>query len=118
VALSKIIETGKVVVSEISFEHKDIIYQLGKHHSSIPPSLELLPFKVTTSENFGFYIPDWAESYKEIKIERTINLGSHMLLWGEVINQVTLKTHTSHLFHIHFLLYLHQKRKGFSYQLV
>jgi flavin reductase (DIM6/NTAB) family NADH-FMN oxidoreductase RutF len=118
IALSKIIETGKVVVSEISYEHKDIIYQLGKHHSSVPPSLDLLPFKVITSENFGFYIPDWVQSYKEIKIERTINLGSHMLIWGEVINQKILKNHASHLYHIHFLLYLHQKKKGFSYQLV
>ena len=117
VALSKIIETGKVVVSEVSFEHKDLIYQLGKHHGSAPPALDLLPFKVTTSEKFGFYIPDWAESYVEIRIERTINLGSHMLLWGEVINQKTLKPHTSHLFHIHFLLYLHQNKKGFNYQL-
>ena len=118
IALSKIIEAGKVVVSEISYEHKDIIYQLGKHHSSIPPSLDLLPFKVITSENFGFYIPDWVESYKEIRIVRTINLGSHMMLWGEVVNQKKLKTPTDHLFHIHFLLYLHQKKKEFSYQLV
>jgi flavin reductase (DIM6/NTAB) family NADH-FMN oxidoreductase RutF len=118
VALSKIMETGKLVISEISFEHKDIIYQLGKHHSSVPPSLDLLPFKVTTSENFEFYIPEWVESYKEIRIEKTINLGSHMLLWGEVVNQKTLKTHASHLYHIHFLLYLHQKKKGFRYQLV
>ena len=118
IALSKIIETGRVVVSEISYEHKDIIYQLGKHHSSVPPSLDLLPFKVITSENFGFYIPDWVQSYKEIRIERTINLGSHMLLWGEVVNQKILKTNASHLYHIHFLLYLHQKKKGFNYQLV
>ena len=112
IALSKIIETGKVVVSEISFEHKDIIYQLGKHHSSIPPSLELLPFKVTTSQNFGFYIPDWAESYKEIKIERTINLGSHMLLWGEVLNQKIMKSHSQSFISYSFLALFAPKEKG------
>src|SRR4029077_16258381 len=83
VALPKIIETGKMVVSEVPCEYKDIIYKLGSHHSVAPPSLDMLPFNVLTTEKFGFYIPEWAENYKEVQITRTINLGSHMLLWGE-----------------------------------
>jgi len=118
IALSKIIETGKIVVSEVSFEHKETIYQLGNHHSVSPPSLDSLPFKVKQSDNFGFYIPEWAERYNEIKIERTINLGSHMLLWGQSVNEKTLKPSAGHLFHIHFLHYLYQQRKGYAYPLV
>lgn len=117
-ALSKIIETKKVVVSECSFEYKDIIYKLGSHHSAGPPSVELLPFKVINSQNFNFYLPEWVDSYKEINILKTINLGSHMLLWGEVSNECVLKSSTKHLFHIHYLLYLYQKRKGLVYPLV
>lgn len=117
-ALSKIIETKKVVVSECSFEYKDVIYKLGSHHSAGPPSVELLPFKVINSKNFGFYLPEWVDSYKEISILKTINLGSHMLLWGEVNNECVLKSPTKHLFHIHYLLYLYQKRKGLVYPLI
>ena len=118
IALSKIIETGKMVVSEVSFEHKETIYKLGKHHSVSPPSLDSLPFKVKQSDSFGFYIPEWAERYNEIKIERTMNLGSHMLLWGKSVNEKILTSSSGHLFHIHFLHHLYQQRKGYAYPLV
>ncbi len=115
VTLPKIIETKKIVVSEISFEHKDIIYQLGKHHSVSPPLIDSLPFGVMKSKDLGFYIPEWAESYKEIAIDKTINLGSHMLLWGKSAGKNVLKNPGSHLYHIHFLLYLYHKHKGPGY---
>ena len=114
-SLLKIIETGKIVVSEIPFEYKAIIYQLGKHHLSSLPSPGSLPFKIFQSASFGFYIPDWANSYTEIKIVKSINLGSHMLLWGESVNKKEIKPSSGHLFHIHFLLYLRQKKNGFNY---
>ena len=117
-ALSKIIETKRIVVSEVSYRYKNIIYQLGKHHKTPPPSPDSLPFKIMHASSFGFYIPEWVENYKEIKILKTMNLGSQMLLWGEVVNERTLKGFEGHLYHVHFLLYLHQQRKGQSYQLV
>lgn len=118
VTLQKIIEAKKIVVSEAPYEYKDVIYSLGKHHGSTPPTLDSLPFKTMPSEKFGFYIPEWIFSYKEIEILKTINLGSNMLLWGKVINEKKIKEPTGNLFHIHFLLYLWQKRNGASYPLI
>lgn len=100
-----------MVVAEISFHHKETIYQLGSHHSAGPPPVDLLPFKVFPTEKFGFYLPEWVDSYKEITIDKTINLGSHMLLFGVVTNECTVKKSSGNLFHIHYLLYLHQKKK-------
>jgi hypothetical protein len=117
-ALSKIIETKKIVVSKVSFNYKNTIYELGKYHKANPPSFESPPFKITYTGNFEFYIPEWVESYKEIKILKTINLGSQMLLWGEVVNEKELRSFDGHLYHIPFFLYLHQKKKGQNYQLV
>jgi hypothetical protein len=117
VTLARIIETKKLVVSEVPYAYKNIIYQLGKHHRS-PQSASTLPFGRLQSETFGFPIPEWANSYKEIKIVSTMNLGSHMLLWGEEINEKSLTDPSGHLFHIHFLHYLHQQRKGLAYPLV
>ena len=118
VALSRIVETGKMVVCEASYKHKNMIFHLGKHHSASPPPPNELPFKIILSKNFGFYIPEWAESYKEIKIIKTINMGSHMLLWGEVIEEIKLAEAGEHLFLIHFLHYISQKNKGHNYTLV
>ena len=48
--LDKIIASGKIVVSEVPFTCKEVIYSLGKHHGSSPPSVETLPFKTKCSE--------------------------------------------------------------------
>ncbi|MDB5158089.1 MAG: hypothetical protein JWR50_2796 [Mucilaginibacter sp.] len=114
-ALAKIITTKKLVISEVSYKYKDVIYQLGSHHVDGPPPVEKLPFKIIASKSFGFYIPEWVDGYKEINIVKTVNLGSHMLLWGEIANECHLKPETSNLYHIHYLLYLYQKRKDKLY---
>lgn len=118
VALAKIIESKKIVVSEVPYIYKDTIYELGKHHSGSPPKADSLPFKIQQTENFGFPIPEWADSYKEIQILKTKILGSHMLLWGEIVNEKTLRQSSGNLYHIHFLLYYHQKIKRSYYPLV
>jgi hypothetical protein len=116
-ALGRIIETKKLVVTEVPFIYKKEIYELGKHHSAAPPSLEELRFKTTPSRHFGFPVTEWADSYNEIQISRTINLGSHMLLWGESQHEEMIKPASMHFYHIHFLLYLYQKRLGQNYHL-
>lgn len=117
VALDKIIATGKLVVAEVPFDQKDTIYRLGAHHSSSPPSLNTLPFKTVLSKNHGCYIPDWALSYREINVLRTINLGSHMLLWGESSGEQVLQAPAGHLYLVHFLHYLYQQKHGHAYPL-
>jgi hypothetical protein len=93
VTLSKIIQSKKIVVSEVSYQYKEVIYQLGKHHGSTPPTLDSLPFKTLQSEKFEFNIPEWIFSYK-------------------------IKEPGGNLFHIHFLLYLYQKKLADTYPLV
>lgn len=117
VTLGRIIETGKICVSEVPYDYKSVIYQLGKHHKE-PLSETKLPFKVISSETFGFPIPEWANRYKEIRIVSTMNLGSHMLLWGEEVYEKYIHESRGHLFHIHFLHYLHQKKRGLNYPLI
>ena len=115
--LDRIIAAKKIVIAEVPYAYRQTIYQLGKHHRG-PLALDKLSFDLIQSESFGFPVPAWANSYKEIRIVQTMNLGSHMLLWGEEINEKQLNEDAGHLFHIHFLYYLHQQRKGIAYPLV
>jgi hypothetical protein len=108
VALDRILELEKMVVSEVPAAHKSVIYQLGKGHLQAPPRLDELPFPVTSTATFGFYVPEWAESYREIRIRKTINLGSHLLLWGEPVSFQQIASPCPHLYHIHFLYYLYK----------
>jgi hypothetical protein len=116
VTLEKIIHAGKICVSEVPCEYKDVIYELGKHHRNQLAHSASINF--LRSEKFHFPVPEWAVGYKEIEIEKTINLGSHMLLWGKEINEQVLGDTGGHLFHVHFLHYLHQKKRGLDYRLV
>jgi hypothetical protein len=116
--LAKIMEAKKLVIAEVPYQYKDVIYRLGKYHRN-PISATEMRIDLLESEQFKFPIPAWANSYKEIQILKTLNLGSQMLLWGEEINQVFLNNPAgSHLFHIHFLHYLHQQKRGLAYPLV
>ena len=110
--LKRIMDVKKIVVSEVPAEYKWQIYKLGRNHSAAPPPVSELPFGVVSTRDFGFLIPDWAESYKEINIRHTQDLGSHMLLWGEWKEDIILKTATPRLHHIHFLHFLRQKKDG------
>jgi hypothetical protein len=116
ITLQKIIDNGKIVVAEAPAEQQQILFQLGKHHSSNAPALDKLPFEVITTKNFLFYIPSWVESYKEININKTMKLGSHILLWGQVYEETVLQPASSHAYMLHFLHYLHQKNNGLNYE--
>ncbi len=117
-ALPRIMATGKLLVCEVPYGYKDIIYQLGAYHTSRPPAPDSLPFDWLPSRHFQCYVPVWAESYKEINIIRTMNLGSHLLLWGELLEEQKLTGPVEHLFLVHFLHYLYKKNKGLPYQAV
>jgi hypothetical protein len=108
VALDKMVEMGKMVVSEVPAAYKSVIYQLGKGHLQVPPRLDELPFRVASTATFGFYVPEWTESYREIRIRKTIDLGSHLLLWGEPVSFQQIGPPCQHLYHIHFLYYLYK----------
>jgi hypothetical protein len=115
VTLKRILDTGKILVAEAPSAQEKTIFQLGNHHSSQAPAISELPFGVSTSKRFGFYVPGFAESYKEIKIVHHLNLGSHMLLWGEVQEEIKWQPHKDHLYMVHFLHFLHLKNKGILY---
>jgi hypothetical protein len=109
--LQGIIATGRIVVCEVPAEYEDVVYKLGKHHSTSPPALEELPFKVKCTGDYGFYYPAWVQGYKEVRIQQTFNMGSHMLLWGQVEGEEKVNEGDDHSYLIHFLQYLHSARR-------
>lgn len=116
--LKRIMDVGRIVVAEAPASYKQVIYTLGRNHSAAPPPLEQLPFGVISTDRFDFCLPEWVESYKEIRITGTRDLGSHMLLCGEWTEDVVLKPATPRLHHLHFLYFLHQKGGCLGYPIV
>ena len=102
IALEKILTVKKVVISDTDNADINVIYSLGKHHSTAPPKLDDLPFDTLDSELFKFPVPDFSASYKEIEIIKSQELGSHMLLIGKVLNHKQIRNKSSSLHHIHY----------------
>lgn len=105
VTLEKILEAKKVVVCDTNAVDVKTVYDLGKHPSKEPTKIEDMPFGVSESERFGFYVPDFAGSYKEIEIIQNKKMGYHMLMIGKVVNQKKIKPKSSSLYHVGFLQY-------------
>ncbi|HEX3385462.1 MAG TPA: hypothetical protein VHS53_09755, partial [Mucilaginibacter sp.] len=103
VALNKILEAKKVVVCDTNEVGIDTVYKLGKHPSADPTRINEMPFAVSESEKFGFYVPDFTGSYKEIEITTNRKMGYHMLMIGKVVNEKKLKPESSSLYHVGFL---------------
>jgi hypothetical protein len=109
--LKRIVRSGKIVVSEVPAAYEDAVYKLGKHHSSSPPAPSELPFEIKCTRNFGFYYPAFVHGYKEVHIRETFDMGSHLLMWGDIAEEVQVNEGDDHSYLIHFLQYLHQVKK-------
>ena len=103
VTLNKILEAKKVVVCDSDAVDIKTVYDLGKHSSTSPTAKEKLPFGTTDSELFGFPVPDFTGSYKEIEIIQHKKMGYHMLMVGKVVNDKKIKPNPTSLFHVGFL---------------
>lgn len=101
--LNKILEAKKVVVCDTDTVDINTVYALGKHPSADPTKINDLPFSVIGSEKFGFYVPDFTGSYKEIEIIDHKKMGYHMLMIGKVVNEKRIKPGSSPLYHVGFL---------------
>jgi hypothetical protein len=101
--LNKILEAKKVVVCDTDTVSIDTVYMLGKHPSADPTRVKDMPFTVSESEKFGFYVPDFTGAYKEIEIMANRKMGYHMLMVGKVVNEKRLKPESSSLYHVGFL---------------
>lgn len=102
VTLNRIIEKKRVVIGDTDQAEVKILYALGNHHSSAPPSLDKLPFSVIESEQFGFPVPSFCAEYKEIELISNFKIGTHMMLIGKVVNEKALRLWTSSVYHTHF----------------
>jgi hypothetical protein len=103
VALNKILEAKKVVVCDTDTVDIGTVYALGKHASSSPTPKDQLPFGTADSELFGFPVPDFTGSYKEIEVIQHRKMGYHMLIIGKVVNSKSIKPKTSSFYHVAFL---------------
>lgn len=104
--LSRILQGKKIVISDTASATSETIYWLGKNIRSSKSNTDTLSFDVSSSEIFKFPVPGFSTSYKEIEIVRHIDLGTHTLIMGTVVNERRTTAGNSFLCHIHFFQFV------------
>ena len=110
--LNKILEAKKVVICDTHTIDINTVYNLGKHSSRAPTPIKELAFSTTRSKVFGFPVPDFSGSYKEVEIIGNRTMGYHMLLIGKVINYQKIEENPSSLYHVGFLQFQNSNYKS------
>jgi len=105
ITLNKILEAKRVVVCDTDKVDINTVYNLGKHSSTSPTQINNMPFGTYDSEKFGFPVPDFTGSYKEVEIIQHKKMGYHMLMVGKVVNAKQINPAPLSLYHVGFLQY-------------
>ena len=111
-ATAKIEESQQLLVCELDTTQLSTAYSLGKNHGKTNLHGAKLPYEFSPSHHYGLPVPDFAIGYREIQIEQSKHLGSHMLFLGRVVNEVLPDQAVVQPYHIHRFYYDWLSRKG------
>jgi flavin reductase (DIM6/NTAB) family NADH-FMN oxidoreductase RutF len=115
-SVDEIIRTNKMLIIEPTSSSKDIVYGFaGNHRKEMIESDFIDKYKIE-SEKFHFPVPDFACSYKEIYLDKYVQLGSHYLFICKIVNKKVLKQNVPLLFHISTLQHWHLIEQKNIYQ--
>jgi flavin reductase (DIM6/NTAB) family NADH-FMN oxidoreductase RutF len=79
--------TGRLVLSTIPMQQGDLGYKLGPNHSQRNGiDWKDLPFATRRSPQFGIPIPEFALRVREMEVEGTRKLGSHIFFVGRIVS--------------------------------
>lgn len=91
------------LVGSVSSSDVKTVYDLGRHHSSNPPTKDRYPFSFSTSSAGKVPVPDIMNHYTICEAREMIDLGSHVLIIGKIENCVIVRPAEKSLFHQHII---------------
>jgi flavin reductase (DIM6/NTAB) family NADH-FMN oxidoreductase RutF len=78
-AIPAMIEAGRLAISSVPLAWKKTVFGLGRNHRDAAIDWTGLPFEVLPSKLAGIPVPAQALTVREIRIERAVRIGSHVL---------------------------------------
>jgi len=100
-ACAQVLQTGKMLISEVDAGFYRTVYSLGKNHmKDLRPRSEF-PFNDQNSTNLGLPVPLSAINYRELSMEDSFIHGIHRIFLFRVIQKTVLNTHLPALAHVH-----------------
>jgi flavin reductase (DIM6/NTAB) family NADH-FMN oxidoreductase RutF len=77
---------GRIAVSGVPAESKDVAYALGAHHKDALVDWAALPIPLRRSSRFDIPIPAGALRVRELKVQKCEAVGSHMLFITSIVS--------------------------------
>ena len=75
-AIPSMAEAGRLAVSTVPLGWKKTVFGLGRNHRTATVDWSTLPFEMSFQ---GIPVPDAALTVREVRIEKTVDVGSHVL---------------------------------------
>lgn len=76
-AIPAMTAAGRLAVSSVPLAWRKTVFALGRNHRQA--AVEDLPFPTVPSRSFGIPVPEGALTVREVRIERAVEVGSHVL---------------------------------------
>jgi len=86
ITLQHILQYRQFAIADADANSIKPVYNLGKHHSSKPIDVSVLP-GVHHTKNLNIPFPAFTQNFKELLLINSIDLGSHTILISKVTDQ-------------------------------
>lgn len=100
-ACRQVMETGKIVLSQMLSEAFQLVYDLGKNHMKEMDTSGQFPFGKQFSDQLGLPLPQLVADYFELELVDSFVHGIHTLLLFRINNRQALQQGGNTLVHIH-----------------
>jgi hypothetical protein len=90
-ACSQVMQTRKLVLSEMPARNYKTVYSLGKNHMQPLKPAATFPLSPVLSSNFRLPLPEDAMAYKELELEHSYIHGIHRIMVFTIIYESSLQ---------------------------
>jgi flavin reductase (DIM6/NTAB) family NADH-FMN oxidoreductase RutF len=80
-------ESQRMALASAPFAYKDMVYELGKHHTLASIDWAKLPFATECSPRFGYPVAAAALKVREVEVKEFHDVGSHMLFLASIVRE-------------------------------
>ncbi len=78
-AIEAMTRAGRLAISSVPLAWKKTVFALGRNHRDSAIDWSTLPFPTAPSSTYGIPVPMDALAVREVRIERVMEIGSHVL---------------------------------------
>jgi hypothetical protein len=100
-ACSQVLQTGKILISEMESTAYKMVYSLGKNHMQPLKPATFFPFSDARSDKFALPIPLGATVYRELELADSFKKGIHQVMAFRTVSMVQKPAIHGTLAHIH-----------------